>query len=174
VLWRAAEKLPRERLDTEFKKLEARARGELVEEKWKGRVRYQRTVDVRYKGQGYELNVPYVGNLLEAFQAEHQRRYGYGYANRELELVTLRLRATVKSSGVEWKNDARKLAEKPERAPVVFAGKSTPALVYEREALSRGETYFGPAIVTEYSATTVIPPKAEFFIDPAGNLIVSS
>jgi N-methylhydantoinase A len=90
-----------------------------------------------------------------------------------VELVTLRLRAMVKSPIVEWKDDVCKIAEKPERARGAFSGKSAPALVYERETLSRGKIYFGPAIVTEYSATTVIPLKAKFLIDRASNLIVS-
>jgi N-methylhydantoinase A len=173
VLLRATGKLPSGRLRAEFESLQRRAEGELQEERWKGRVHYQRSVDVRYRGQGYELNVPFGGELLNAFRAEHRRRYGYSYDNRGLELVTLRLRATLKSPKIAWKNDVRKIGEKPERAPVFFSGKSVPALVYEREALSRGETYFGPAIVTEYSATSVIPPGGKFLIDTAGNLVVS-
>ena len=54
-------------------------------------------MDVRYQGQGYELNVPYTGKLIQDFRSEHQRRYGYSYPDREVELVTLRLRATIKS-----------------------------------------------------------------------------
>ena len=34
-------------------------------------------MDVRYRGQGYELNVPYTRNVLRDFRSEHQRRYGY-------------------------------------------------------------------------------------------------
>ena len=50
-------------------------------------------MEVRYRGQGYELNVPYSRDLIHAFRREHQRRYGYSYADREVELVTLRLRS---------------------------------------------------------------------------------
>jgi N-methylhydantoinase A len=174
VLWPVAGKLPSEQLDAEFARLTRRAKIDLHDENWKGKVQYQRTVDVRYQGQGYELNVPYTRELLEAFEREHLRRYGYRYDNRELELVTLRLRAIVKSPPIRWENGAApKPDQAPERARVFMAGKSIPALIYRREALSSSRTYPGPAIVTEYSATTVIPPKSKFYLDRAGNLIVA-
>jgi N-methylhydantoinase A len=174
VLWRVKGKLPGDKFAAEFKRLEARAGSDFCEEKWKGRVQFQRSVDVRYKGQGFELNVPYSDNLLRAFEQEHQRRYGYSYSGRELELVTLRLRATVKSPAVEWKNDGvRKVVQAPERAPVFSAGKFLATSIYERDDLTEGKIYSGPAIVTEYSATTVVPPKTKFQLDRAGNLVIS-
>ena len=174
VLWRVAEKLPRERLAAEFAALTRRAEIELGDENWRGRAQYQRSVDVRYQGQGYELNVPYAGKLIEAFQQEHQRRYGYRYEKRDLELVTLRLRAIVKSPQISGgSRAARKPDQAPERAAVFMSGKRVLTSIYEREALSRGKTYAGPAIVAEYSATTVIPPKTRFQVDHSGNLIVS-
>ena len=85
------------RLEREFAALRRRAEKDFRDEKWKGAINHQRSVDVRYQGQGYELNVPYTRNLIRDFRSEHQRRYGYSYPAREVELVTLRLRATIKS-----------------------------------------------------------------------------
>ena len=60
VLWRVAEQAPNaRRLEREFATLRRRAEKDFRAEKWKGAIRYQRSVDVRYQGQGYELNVPY-------------------------------------------------------------------------------------------------------------------
>src|ERR1700691_3964501 len=67
------------------------------QEGWRGKVRHEKNVDVRYCGQGYELSIPLSKNLLKDFEREHQRRYGYIHPYREVELVTLRLRAVVKS-----------------------------------------------------------------------------
>src|SRR4029077_5233869 len=97
VLWGLAEKLPHERLKEEFAALRGKAEQDFRNEGWQGAVRYQRSVDVRYRGQGYELQIPFTGNLIHDFRHEHQRRYGYNYPARELELVTLRLRAIVTS-----------------------------------------------------------------------------
>src|SRR5579862_4220036 len=86
-----------ERLDREFGALRRRAHADFRNEKWKGAIHHQVSVDVRYQGQGYELNVPYTPNVIRDFRAEHQRRYGYNYPSREVELIALRLRSTIKS-----------------------------------------------------------------------------
>ncbi len=88
---------PSQRLEREFAALRRRAEKDFRAEKWKGTISHERSVDVRYQGQGYELNVPYTRNLIRDFRREHQRRYGYNYPTREVELVTLRLRSTIKS-----------------------------------------------------------------------------
>jgi N-methylhydantoinase A len=191
VLWRVCGKLPTAQLDREFSTLQKQAAKDFHEEAWQGRVHHQRNVDIRYRGQGYELNLPLTRNLLKEFEGEHKRRYGYAHAAREVELVTLRLRAVVKSprrglttAHVE-KSDyvgtaalARPGRAKPgfpssPGAPVLFEGKKLATAIHSREALKPGKTYRGPAIVTEYSATTVIPPGKHFHIDQAANLIVT-
>ena len=58
VLWRVADKLPIERLEREFAALRRRAEKDFRDEEWTGAINHQRSVDVRYQGQGYELNVP--------------------------------------------------------------------------------------------------------------------
>jgi N-methylhydantoinase A len=124
LLWRLAGKLPREPLDAEFAALQRRAKTDLGKEGWEGSPHYQRSVDVRYQGQGYELKVPYTRELLESFHREHQRRYGYSYDRRDLELVTLRLRATVKSPPIRWTNPMqRKPDKRVEKARVILGGK---------------------------------------------------
>jgi N-methylhydantoinase A len=199
VLWRASGKVPTEQLNREFTALEKTAAKDYREEHWEGSPRYQRSVDLRYRGQGYELNIPLTKNLLRDFQQEHHRRYGYSHPNREVEVVTLRLRAVVKSSTTraEKMDHARKKDDvgktdhvgtgafaRPGRAtlgrlsslkaPVLFEGKKQETKIYSRDTLQPGKHYPGPAIISEYSATTVIPPGRRFRIDRAGNLIASA
>jgi len=57
--------------------------------------------------------------------------------------------------------------------PVLFGGKKQKTAIHSRDALKPGKKYSGPAIITEYSATTVIPPGKRFHLDPASNLIVT-
>ena len=59
------------------------------------------------------------------------------------------------------------------KVPVVFDGKKPSTAISSRDALKPSKTYSGPAIITEYSATTVIPPRKHFHLDHAGNLIVT-
>jgi N-methylhydantoinase A len=186
VLWRASDKLPIERLDQEFSALARKAEKDFHSEGWKGAIRCQRSVDVRYRGQGYELNVPYTRGVMDDFRREHQRRYGYSYAGRELELVTLRLHAVIKSPQASLvkasvgkvlpptsaKTATARSRARPERAPVLFGGKNVLAAIYARDQLRAGKKYFGPAVITEYSATTAVPPGMRFSVDQVRNLMI--
>jgi len=193
VLWRVAGKLPHARLAQEFATLQKQAAQDFHEEAWQGKVQHQRSVDIRYHGQGYELYIPFTKNLLADFHNEHQRRYGYAHPKRDVELVTLRLRAIVKSPQLkvttdrvgtaalvslsrEKSRDSRPpklVSSSTPKAAVLFDGKELATAICSREALKPSKTYRGPAIITEYSATTVIPPGKRFHVDPASNLIVT-
>src|SRR5579859_5247085 len=99
LLWRLSDKLPQTKLQTEFRKLEAAARKEFRAEQWRGTPEYERSFDLRYRGQGYELNVAATNRaeVIGRFHEEHQRRYGYHHPVREIELVTVRLRARLRT-----------------------------------------------------------------------------
>jgi N-methylhydantoinase A len=177
VLWRASDDVPFTRLDREFASLRKQAETDFRSENWRGKIEHRLSIDVRYRGQGYELNIPYTRGLQPAFRREHQRRYGYGYPNREIELVTLRLRATMTQPGT-GKAGARAASGykplRPEQASVVLNGKKTRTLIHARESLIPGKKLAGPAIVTEYSATTIIPARKRFWLDHQGNLIIQT
>src|SRR5579864_4524742 len=129
VLWRVAREIPLAKLNREFSALEQAATEDFAREGWDGAPHFHRTVDLRYRGQGYELNLPLTRNLLREFEHEHKRRYGYTHPNREIELVTLRLRAVLKSHPVHVGADAfvRPRAKRGQlsagQAPVLFDSK---------------------------------------------------
>ena len=178
VLLRVADALPTEIIEKHFSTLRDRAEKDFRKENWQGKITHNLSVDVRYRGQGYELNVPYTRNLQAAFASEHQRRYGYKYENREIELVTLRLRSRMKSTQNRSASSLREphIGEtgkvEVRSAPVVIDGRVSQAAIYERESLVAGKKLSGPAIVTEYSATTMIPRSKRFWLDSQGNLLV--
>src|SRR5208337_1740229 len=178
-------------LTREFSVLEKTAAQDFSDEGWQGTPQYHRSADLRYRGQGYELNLPLTKNLFRDFEREHQRRYGYAHHGREVEIVTLRLRATLKSKATSGAADAlvrqpdaerggtaalaslsRAKSRDPGRAklgsispakvPVLFDGKKLETQIYSRDDLHLGKKYSGPAVITEYSATTVIPPGKRF------------
>jgi len=193
LLWRLVDGLPQAKLQKEFRKLEAAAHQEFREERWRGGLQYERSLDLRYRGQGYELNVPATDrdkdkdkdkdkdNVIARFHDEHQRRYGYHHAGREIELVTLRLRArlrTPQQSQPESKAARPRRGGKPpstapaERAPVFFHDQAVNTSVFERGDLVPGRFMSGPAVITEYSATTVIPAGKRFWVDASENLLI--
>ena len=179
VLLRVASNIPHPRMAQEFAALQEQAAKDFHQEAWPGRVHYERSVDIRYCGQGYELNLRFTRNLLADFEKEHARRYGYAHPDREVELVTLRLRATLPTVDAGTGTPARRPGRaklgslSTPKAPVSFEGKKLATAICLRDTLKPGKKYSGPAIITEYSATTVIPPGERFHLDRAGNLIVT-
>jgi len=179
ILWRVSRDLPLAKLSKEFAALERSAKEDFAQEHWQGSPQYMRTVDLRYRGQGYELNLPLTKTLLRDFEQEHQLRYGYTHSNREVELVTLRLRAVLKSSAIHvgraatGRSGRAKLGRQPAtEAGVLFDGKKLKTKIHAREELIPKKEYQGPAVITEYSATTVIPPGKHFHTDNASNLLI--
>ncbi|HEY3971817.1 MAG TPA: hydantoinase/oxoprolinase family protein [Candidatus Sulfotelmatobacter sp.] len=185
VLWRVSKEIPRAQLAAQFSALEGMAAIEFRRESWAGKPGYSRSVDLRYRGQGYELNIPLTRNLLPDFEREHQRRYGYAHSKREVEIVTLRLQAVVKTPKLEvttgcagtgaFARPSRARLGRPSvlKAKVLFEGKKLETKLYSRDDLKPGRKYSGPAIITEYSATTVIPLSCRFQFDPSANLIIN-
>jgi N-methylhydantoinase A len=179
VLWRVAADggQPSGRLKERFDQLRRAAEQDFRREHWKGSPAYAPSVDVRYRGQGYELNVPFTPRLLADFHAEHKRRYGYSHPQREVEIVTLRLRARLRSPEAaiaRRRSIGSAKGAAPRRAPVLFDGKAMTTAIYDRSALASGRKYRGPAVITEYSATTVVPPGVTFQVDRAGNLVIET
>jgi N-methylhydantoinase A len=162
------------RLDPVFAELKRSIAAELKKEDWQGRALFEPSCDIRYRGQGYELNLPYTADVLKRFHAEHKRRYGYSSPERDLEIVTVRMRGRVASpeklSRLKIKEEQGRL--KSSSQMVHFAGRRYKTQIIPRSEVRQGRRYRGPAIITEYSATTVVPPGLKYQKDRAGNLLI--
>jgi len=165
--------LPSSKLRQYFESLESRARQDFREDGWNGKLHFERSADLRYQGQGFEINVPSSATFVADFHSRHQFRYGYSHPEREVELVTLRVRARLRSPRVAAGRSSRPLESKEtDRRRVWFGGKGIVTAILAREALTSNRPLHGPAVITEYSATTVVPLGARFHTDRTGNLIV--
>lgn len=164
-----------DRLDVEYTQLEDAALGAMTEEGISAdSVTLHRTVDARYRGQSYELRVP-ADRWVTAFHELHEARYGYRRENAHVEAVTLRVEAT--SPSVATPEIELPKADSPEPVPaghddVAYLGQRVRASRYERPGLRAGHRFPGPAIVTEYSATTWIPTGWSAEVDARGALLV--
>jgi N-methylhydantoinase A len=162
-----------------FAELEQRGAPEFAEEDLKGAA--MRTMDVRYRRQGYELNVPYdaqnAADSIAAFHQLHLRRYGFCDSQRPVEIVNLRLRmiaaaepyAPPQLESVPGDGSAARYALRD----VCFDGKFLPAQIYRRDQLRPGDKLSGPAMVTEYTSATVLPPDGTALVDKLGNLVIT-
>ena len=139
------------------------------------------SIDMRYRGQGYEVNVPFrrppwnagSGEALDAaFADAYREQYGRDNPGAAAEIVSWRLevrsgtlkapRAPVAGAAGEGGALARR--------PVRFDDRFIDTPVWRREALASGERHPGPALVVERQTTTVVTPGARFGVDAFGNL----
>ncbi|MGC2398314.1 MAG: hydantoinase/oxoprolinase family protein, partial [Acidobacteriaceae bacterium] len=157
-----------------FAELEERGRAEFAGEQLSGFS--LRSLDLRYQGQGYELNVPFGPHVLDAFHDLHRLRYGFAKEEHEVEVVNVRVRMVASSQPFEpvrrsivRGNGQRALTG---HRPVFFHGEPHYTPVYNRVALVPGDSFPGPAIITEYSSATILPPGDTLRVDALDNLII--
>ncbi len=146
----------------------------------------QRSADVRYQGQSYEITIPVgqsghltpadVARLIADFHLWHERIYAYGDPTEAVEVVNLRLAAIGPVPPLDLEREGPEAPPAPEakgRRQVYFlAGGFAEAKVYERDNLVPGQTLPGPCLIEEATSTTVIPPGREATVDRYGNLTV--
>jgi N-methylhydantoinase A/oxoprolinase/acetone carboxylase beta subunit len=162
----AAGVLARGNIDEHFEALERRARRQSRNAK------IERSADLRYRGQSYELNVPWISapGAYKAFHREHARIYSCSLPQREVEVVTIRVRARIKATKPRLRRVAT-IKASPQLRRVWIAGswRDIPALLREQVAQKPRR---GPALVLDYGSTTLIPPGWRFRVDQAGNLLL--
>jgi N-methylhydantoinase A/oxoprolinase/acetone carboxylase beta subunit len=163
-------------IEARFAPLVSQARADLSREGFAaGEIRVDRSLDVRYVGQAYELTVPWGSDLRGVFDAAHQQRYGYADVKRPAEIVNVRVRASGPSPRIEWPREAA--SEVPaapcSRRPVWFGGVFVETGVFDQATLHAGASASGPAIVAGPEATAVIPPAWRFRVDEVGSLVLT-
>ncbi len=146
--------------------------------------RLEAGLDLRYRGQSYELTVPLalpitgaaVQAAAEAFHAAHALRYGYAMPSEPLEAVTLRVRAGV--PGPQLHAEPRPLAgANPSRARLAErsvwfdADGPQPTARYRRDLLEPGNRIDGPSLVLQYDSTLLLTAGWSAQVDPFGNLL---
>jgi len=154
--------------------------------------RYDRTADLRYFGQAFEVRVPVPPGVLDtaaaqavadAFHDAHRALYGYDFRGdraQAVEWVNLR----VSGIGPIRRPDLRELtagdgnAERARTAtcPVCFDGDAgyVDAAVYWRPDLAPGDVLAGPAIIEEYGSTVPVHPGFAARVDHFGDLLVTT
>lgn len=171
--WDAARRAER------FERLRAEAAQALqaeLAERAVGRLRERRRLSLRYRGQSYELDVPEGGQPLAAFEAAHERLYGYRLEGGEVELCGLSV-----DLGLELHSAPPRGAPDPRPAPEsarlgqarAFAGgawRTVPR--WRRESLPDGAELVGPARIEEYTATTWLPEGFRARVAAGGHLCI--
>lgn len=120
---------------------------------------------LRYRGQSFELELPLAGDLRAAFHREHERVYGFRLAEHPIEIVHLTAEARARATA------PRRVARRPPRAHTPrHVARSGGFALYERAELRPGASFVGPALILEYSATSVVERGFRARVDSAGNV----
>ena len=172
-----------------FAGLEARAAALFERQRTAGAgLVFQRTIDARYVGQNHELGVAAPGGTFDAgalatvkanFHDAHRAMYGYASPDKQLELVTYRVRARLMQARRPMTESAaagrgRALAASASRRAYFEQARGfIDCPVHLREDLEPQDRFQGPAIVEQMDCTTVVPPGWNARVDACSNLLLS-
>jgi N-methylhydantoinase A len=149
-------------------------------------VRYERSVDARFVGQGAETNVPIregdftaldPSEFRRRFDTVYKRLYGRTYPDSPLEFVNFRVRSSLPMKVFELPKlkrpadaslDAAIKGERP--AFLANARDFVNHTVYDRYKLYPGAAFSGPAIIEERESTVVVGEDARVVVDEYGFL----
>ena len=138
---------------------------------------YTRRADLRYRGQSFELTVEAerpleIDKLEECFHAAHERRYGYRMEDEPVELVNLRLIATVPIDKPVLKESPPKGEAETGRREANFDGEWQEVPILDRERMGKGSGVVGPAIVEFRESTCVVRPGWRGMVDGVGTIVL--
>ena len=164
-----------------FMRLERRGLEDLASEGFRReQTRMARSLDMRYLGQSYELNIPIpegeitgevLGNIEKRFHTLHEARYGYYAADETIQNVNIRVSAIGIIPPLELKAEKGE-EESPNKALKGFrdihlprSGSNVRCAIYDRYRLKPGNVLTGPAIIEQVDSTTFIRSEQEAKID---------
>jgi N-methylhydantoinase A len=196
-VWEGPE-FPADEVRAGFEELAASAHLSRGQQADPARATFERSADLRYRGQGFELTVEVpeqtvdaaaMAALRERFHAAHERLYGYALRSAPVELVNLRVTVSVPLP------KARPPEIAPQIGPIdgarvgereVYFGRAhgasarptaglgwLPTPRYDRSLLGAGAVVAGPAVLEQVDSTTVLGPGQQATVDRFGNLIVT-
>jgi N-methylhydantoinase A/oxoprolinase/acetone carboxylase beta subunit len=170
-------------LEKGFRELESAGLGDMASDGFAAKdVVLERSLDCRYLGQSYEIDVPFrrartpEEAFLEAFHRRHKKLYSYRHDNRPVEIVNLRLKAVALTPKVPMAEERRARGLDPRavlrKQPIYSGRRSHTGAVVDRSLLRTGNRLPGPALIIDPESTTFLPPGYAARVDGHGNLIV--
>jgi N-methylhydantoinase A len=143
----------------------------------------RRSADMRYAGQNYELDtaVPEgdlergFDELLESFEREHERQYGFRLEGEPIEIINLRVIAVRPEPATPVAAPDRAAGAAPVEVRAVWFDAEGPVdcPIFRRDDLGGGTELEGPAIIEEVDSTTLVFPGDRLTVHPGGSLILT-
>ena len=152
-------------------------------------ISFQRSGDLRYVGQGYELRINFsdvsldddsLQEIFNQFHIQHRAEYGHDFPDSAIEIVNARVTGIGQMPKISQPEDINSGTQ--ESALMKSGGcmfrvdnrlEEFETMFYQREKLPLEHSIAGPAIIIQQDSTTVVPPNNQFVSDTAGNMIIS-
>ncbi|MCS7280860.1 MAG: hydantoinase/oxoprolinase family protein [Desulfobacterota bacterium] len=171
-------------IEETLRKLEKEAESTLKGEYSQEPVRFIRSVDMRFVGQGSEISIPVPSKpfytftkeeIRRMFDEEYQRLYGRTYPESEIEFINFKVRAELpikllKLSKLQ-RTDGQSVESAIKGKRLAFSSIVKDFIqftVYDRYKLPPGSKFFGPAIIEERESTIVAGEDTEITVDEYG------
>jgi N-methylhydantoinase A len=148
----------------------------------------QRSGEMRYPMQNYEITVPlpggritpaWIAQAVEAFHAAHERLYSYRDSSAQVQLINLRIAAIGRNprphptAQAEVGADPSAARKADRQVHFQETGGYVTCPIFERERLLSGNRISGPAVVEQADSTIVVPPGFVAAVDRYGRLLMS-
>jgi N-methylhydantoinase A len=135
----------------------------------------QRELDIRYRGQSFELTVPFGPDFIQDFHRKHDRLYSYRLDDPDCEIVNLRVLALGRTSEISIRKKKKQSGQAPllDKKRIYFNGNFQSFYVYPRETIQPGQDIRVPAIVVSDTSTVVVERNFEVRVDEYTNLILT-
>ncbi len=141
-----------------------------------GTAEYERSADMRYKGQSFEIMVGLNrnGDSQEAFHRRYEETFGYRDPDTAIEVLQIRMLARAPNPVIGNPSSSRP-GESDRPAPVetrevTYQGNRLAVPVYRRAQIPTGPRLSGPAVLLQYDTTVFVTPGFAFRVDASGNL----
>jgi N-methylhydantoinase A len=139
------------------------------------------SAELRYRGQSFEIDTPLDPSsiaasdrhaIADAFHAVHERVYGHADRTAPLQVIALRVVISGKTPKPELPRHVPTQGPAPVsgQAEVWLDGAHRTVAVYRRAELAAGQSFHGPAVVTQDDCTTIVPPGFSVRVDEYTNL----
>jgi N-methylhydantoinase A len=129
-------------------------------------------IDARYKGQSFELRIPYEksADMKSRFSEKHNEAYGYSSTD-EIEIVNVRVKAVITTSGLKRRRtnyNREEIGTPTEYRKAWIKDIFTKIPIFSREELKLGTCGEGPSIIEEYDSTLVVNPGWKWKVSDYG------
>lgn len=137
-------------------------------------------VDLRLKGQSYEITVPYndvISELSQSFDIAHQRAYGYSSPSSPREIVNARVSCYVplpkfKMTTLRVGSSVPPEESLEETRSVFLNGKWNKINIYRKNSLLAKNIIHGPAIIEQTDSTIFVDFNWSAEVTSDGHLIL--